>query len=251
VKLSDWKKDLKTAVLVLLALLMWVLLLGWSGAAVVARQSRSAVPAGGAELPRYLALTFDDGPRSDTTASLLDGLAQRGVQATFFLVGLSMEGNEELVLRMDAEGHQVGIHSQNHKMLTELTGGTLYWEVDQLRHTLSDLLGRSDFMVRPPYGLINDSVCRSIEGPVILWSVDPEDWSDRDTARQVDHIVGRVKDGDIILLHDIYPSSVETALQVVDRLLAEGFFFVTVEELFELRGITPEKGKVYRSLPGD
>jgi len=160
-----------------------------------------------------------------------------------------VEGNEDLVLRMAAEGHQIGIHSQNHKMLTDLKGAALYWEVDELRHTLSELLGWSEFMVRPPYGLINGAVCRGVDGPVILWSVDPEDWSDEDSLRQTEHIVSRVKDGDIILLHDIYPSSVETALQVVDTLLKQGFYFVTVEELFSLRGIQPEKGVVYRSLP--
>lgn len=230
-------------------MLVWVLLLAWGGAAVVSRQSGGVVAAGGEmELP-CVAITFDDGPRRDTTANLLDGLAQRGVRATFFLVGLSVEGNEDLVLRMDAEGHQVGIHSQNHKMLTELQGAALYWEVDELRHTLSELLGRREFMVRPPYGLISPAVCRGADGPVILWSVDPEDWADEDTARQVDHIVSRVEDGDIILLHDIYPTSVDTALQVVDELLKRGFYFVTVEELFELRGVQPEKGVVYRSLP--
>lgn len=240
---------MRTALLVLLALLMWVLLLGWSGAAVITRQHRRAVPASGEAELAYVALTFDDGPRADTTAALLDGLALRGIRATFFLVGTSVAGNEELVLRMEAEGHQIGIHSQNHKVLTELKGAALYWEVDELRHTLSDLLGRSGFMVRPPYGIIDQAVCRGVDAPVILWSVDPEDWSDRDSDRQVCHITERVKDGDIILLHDIYPSSVETALRTVDELLAEGFFFVTVEELFQLRGITPEKGQVYRSLP--
>ena len=232
-----------------MALLLWTLLLGWSGAAVISGRQNLTVPVSGMEERAYVALTFDDGPRRSTTTTLLDGLARRGVHATFFLVGLSVEGNEDLVLRMEAEGHQVAIHSQNHKVLTELSGSALYWEVDELRHTLSQLLGRSDFMVRPPYGIINQAVCTGTDAPVILWSVDPEDWSDEDTARQVDHIVSRAKDGDIILLHDIYPSSVETALQVVDRLMEQGYCFVTVEELFALRGICPEKGEVYRSLP--
>jgi len=246
---SGWRRDIRIAFLVLLGLLLWVLLLGWGGAAAVSRQHSKAVAAGGAAQLPCIALTFDDGPRRDTTTELLDGLAQRGVTATFFLVGVSVEGNEDLVLRMEAEGHQIGIHSQNHKILTELSGAALYWEVDELRHTLADLLGRSEFMVRPPYGLINPAVCRGADGPVILWSVDPEDWSDEDSARQTEHIVSRVEDGDIILLHDIYPSSVDTALQVVDELLKRGFYFVTVEELFDLRGIRPEKGVVYRSLP--
>lgn len=246
--MSNWRKDLRAAALALLIPVMWVLLLSWGGSAAVRRQAR-ALPASAGTEPRLLALTFDDGPRADTTAALLDGLARRGIRATFFLVGTSVEGNEELVLRMEAEGHQIGIHSQNHKVLTELRGAALYWEVDELRHTLSGLLGRSDFMVRPPYGIIDQAVCRGVDAPVILWSVDPEDWSDRDTDRQVCHIVGMAEDGDIILLHDIYQSSVDTALQAVDALLAEGFFFVTVEELFQLRGITPQKGQVYRSLP--
>lgn len=83
----------------------------------------------------------------------------------------------------------------------------------------------------------------------MLWSVDPEDWSDRDTARQVSVILDNTQDGDIILLHDIYPASVDTALQVVDALMARGFHFVTVEQLFAIRGKTPENGEVYRRLP--
>lgn len=244
--MSELRKGIRCALLALLAAVMWVLLLCWGGAAAVERQ-RAAAAFGREEL-RLVALTFDDGPRRDTTAELLDGLAARGVRATFFLVGLSVEGNEDLVLRMEAEGHQVGIHSQNHLVLTELKGAALTREVEELRDTLFRLLGRRDFMVRPPYGLADSRVCKAVGGPVILWSVDPEDWSDRDTARQVAHITGRVEDGDIILLHDIYPASVDTALQTVDELLGEGFYFVTVEELFRLRGITPEQGAVYRSL---
>ena len=196
---------------------------------------------------RYVALTFDDGPRRKTTQPLLDGLAQRGVPATFFLIGLKVEGNEDLVLRMVQEGHQVGIHAQNHEMLT--TPGAIYSEVEALRDILSGLLGTSDFMVRPPYGKTTSEVRSQLGAPIILWSVDPEDWADTNTDRQTAHIVSQVKDGDIILLHDVYPSSVDTALRVVDALLGQGFCFVTVEELFALRGIQPQPGETYRRLP--
>ena len=197
------------------------------------------------ETPKLIALTFDDGPRRATTASLLDGLAQRGARATFFLVGLNIDENEDLVLRMEAEGHQVGVHSQTHKMLTGLNAADFYDEVATLAIRLEHLLGHGGFALRPPYGMVDGGVRRMADAPIIQWSIDPEDWSDKDTARQVEHIVSRVRDGDIILLHDIYPSSVDTALQVVDALLAEGFFFVTVDELFEAKGITPENGQVY------
>ena len=197
---------------------------------------------------KLLALTFDDGPRRSTTSSLLDGLARRGVHATFFLVGSNLDGNEELILRMEAEGHQVGIHSYNHKMLTGLNAADLYTEVGALRDWLTDLLGHDGFLLRPPYGKTDDALRRRAGAPIILWSVDPEDWSDDDSDRQTALILSQVQDGDIILLHDIYPSSVDTALRVVDALLDEGYYFVTVNELFAARGVTPENGKVYRSL---
>ena len=100
-----------------------------------------------------------------------------------------------------------------------------------------------------PWKVANCIVRARAAAPIVLWSVDPEDWSDRDTARQVAVITEAARDGDIILLHDIYPSSVDTALQVVDTLMARGFHFVTVEQLFAIRGQTPENGKVYRRLP--
>ena len=132
-----------------------------------------------------------------------------------------------------------------------LNASDFYAEVDQLRETLTALLGRTDFMLRPPYGMMSPAAQARAAAPIILWSVDPEDWSDRDTGRQTAAILDNVKDGDIILLHDIYPASVDTALQVVDALMVQGYHFVTVEELFAIRGRTPEQGAVYRRLPPD
>ena len=205
------------------------------------------VPAGACgERAGYVALTFDDGPRRKTTQALLDGLARRGVPATFFLIGLKVPGNEDLILRMEEEGHQVGIHAQNHEVI--LTSEAVAREVEPLRDTLAGLLGRRDFMVRPPYGKTSAQARAAMGAPVILWSVDPEDWSDTDTRRQSEHILSRVKDGDIILLHDVYPSSVDTALTVADALLERGFSLVTVEQLFAVRGRRAQPGEVYHSV---
>lgn len=125
-----------------------------------------------------------------------------------------------------------------------------YTEVGALREKLTDLLGHNDFVLRPPYGKTDAGVRKLAGAPIILWSIDPEDWSDTDTARQTAHIVSQAQDGDIILLHDIYPSSVETALQVVDALLDEGFYFVTVDELFAAKGIILEDGQRYTCAKG-
>lgn len=248
--LSGWKRDMRAGVLALLALMISVVPWTVFIAVCANRQNRAAAAAAMKTVNGpYVALTFDDGPRLDTTPVLLDGLAQRGVHATFFIVGQRAEAGQDILKRMVEEGHQIGLHTDTHKMLTELNAAGIYREIGGVRDTLTALVGDLDFMLRPPYGKVNSTVCAAAEGPIILWSIDPEDWSDHDTARQVAHIVERAQDGDIILLHDIYASSVETALQVVDELMARGFYFVTVEELFAVRGVQPEDGQIYRKLP--
>lgn len=243
--LSRSSKLLRTGTL---TLLLTVLALLWLRCP---RTRDSQAASGPARLPDgpFVALTFDDGPKADTTAALLDELSKRGVHATFFIIGQNVVGNEELLLRMEREGHQVGLHTFHHRSLAGVNGADFYAEVDELRRTLSGLLGREDFMLRPPYGAITPSNRARAGAPIILWSVDPEDWRDRDSDRQTAAILDNVADGSIILLHDIHEASVETALRVVDELMAKGYKFVTVEELFALRGKTPENGVEYRCLP--
>lgn len=202
-----------------------------------------------ADTAPLIALTFDDGPRRDTTAQLLDGLAQRGVQATFFLIGEQLAGNEELVRRMEREGHQVGIHTYDHVRLLGLNQADFDAQVDKTRRQLESILGHDALVLRPPYGLYDAGVLEKADCPIILWSIDPEDWGDKNTPRIVRHILDNACDGAIILLHDIYPTSVEAALQVVDELHRRGFLFVTVEQLFAAQGIELEDGQVYRCAP--
>ncbi|MBU5434943.1 polysaccharide deacetylase family protein [Pseudoflavonifractor sp. MSJ-37] len=194
-----------------------------------------------------LALTFDDGPRRSTTTALLDGLAERGVKATFFLVGSRVaEHSTDLLQRMEREGHQIGIHTYDHVALTALSTADFAAQVDKTRDLFRSVLGREGFPLRPPYGMVDDGVRNMAGCPIVLWSIDPEDWDDQDAARVTEHIVSRARDGDIILLHDIFSSSVDAALAAVDRLHRQGFYFVTVEELFAARQIPMEPGKVYR-----
>ena len=198
--------------------------------------------------PPLVALTFDDGPRSSTTGPLLDGLALREVPATFFLVGNRIPGNEELVRRMAAEGHQIGIHTYDHVKLKGLSRQDFDLQVGKTRALITDLAGEGNYWLRPPYGLLDKTAERWCGGPVILWSVDPEDWNDKNTDRIVNHIVSCARDGDVILLHDIYPTSVEAALRVVDALHQKGFLFVTVEELACQRHVELKPGQTYRNF---
>ena len=198
--------------------------------------------------PPLVALTFDDGPRNKTTGPLLDGLALREVPATFFLVGSRIDGSEELIERMAADGHQIGIHTYDHVIVTDLSRSDFDLQVGKTRAKLTGILGEGDFWLRPPYGIIDPSVEQWCDCPLILWSVDPEDWKDEDVDRIVASVLEHVRDGDIILMHDIFESSVEAALQVVDALLSQGYCFVTVEQLMAQRGVQPENGALYRRI---
>lgn len=201
--------------------------------------------------PKLLALTFDDGPRRATTSKLLEGLEQRGVQATFFLIGKQIEGNEDLIRQMADGGHQIGIHTYDHVELRDLSPADIHRQLDPTREALRAILGDREFLLRPPYGFVDDTLLQQADSPLILWSVDPEDWHDRNVQREVAHIVSHVQDGDIILMHDIFPESVDAALQVIDQLHQAGYAFVTVDDLLLSRGITPETGKTYRHAHPD
>ena len=198
---------------------------------------------------KLIALTFDDGPHPVTTPRLLDGLSQRGVHATFFLIGKQISDNAELVQTMDLMGHQIGLHTYDHVQLAGLSSSQIMRQLEDNKQVLQTLLGRSDFWVRPPYGITDSTVENCVNAPLIIWSVDPEDWRDQNADRVVEHVVSHAEDGAIILMHDIFPESVDAALRIVDELKAQGYEFVTVEEMFLARGITPKAGERYSSAP--
>ena len=230
----------------LIALVLTLLLCGCG------TEEEDRLPTGGAvqpltepEVTGYVALTFDDGPTPKHTARLLDGLKARDARATFFLAGYRLEGNEELVQRMRREGHQIGNHTYRHAQLTTLTTVEALADLAACDLALCTLLGEGEYWVRPPYGSIGGEVCSRLDVPVVCWSVDPLDWTGSDASRVAAHILSTAQDGDIILLHDCYASTVDAALQVVDGLQARGMQLVTVEQLLEVKGVAAQGGCVY------
>ena len=193
-----------------------------SAAAVAAPQEM------GEEEVHYVALTFDDGPSPRCTPQLLDGLQERGAHATFFVVGCQVVKDPDIVERMAEQA--AADMEKNEALLRQLLGEGSYW-------------------VRPPYGLLSEEEQRMLTVPVINWSVDTEDWKSKDAGKILDIIYRQIDDGDIVLLHDRYLNSVEAALQAIDHLQQQNYRFVTVEELFRIRGITPENGVTYRNIP--
>lgn len=196
---------------------------------------------------KLLALTFDDGP-GNYTEKLLDAFKERDVKSTFFVVGKSAAKYPELLERMSDEGHQLGNHSYSHAYLTSLSAERITEELEKCSRYLQAAAGEEEaFYIRPTYGAYNSKLKAVADAPLITWSVDPKDWEHRNTDTIVKNIMRTVQDGDIILMHDIHKFSVDAAIIVVDKLIEQGYEFVTVSELLRRRGVTPESGSVYTS----
>jgi len=229
----------------------WLSIMMIAGILMLLGVRQTALPAdGSAEIgqeERYIALTFDDGPRPGTTNRLLDGLKQQGASATFFLVGEQAALYPDLVKRMEEEGHQVGNHTWSHVRLEGKDEEKLRQEIENTEILLGNILGGSGYWLRPPYGLVSDTVAKQVKVPMVKWSVDPRDWESRDTEKILQAVLEVVEPDSIILLHDIYEASVDAALKLVEILQKQGYLFVTVEELLRLNGVVPEVGVLYRT----
>ncbi len=201
---------------------------------------------------KYVSLTFDDGPTGELTAQLLDGLRERYVSATFFLCGYRAEEYPALVRRMAEEGHELAIHGWRHAYLHTMAQAEIREELKGTGELIAGLTGVRPKLFRPPGGLCSETVMEEAaqEGlSAILWSVDPEDWSTHDAGAVVRRVQKKARDGDILLMHDLSPSSVTAALRLIDQMTAQGYQFCTVSELAAIRGKRLEAGEKYYKFP--
>lgn len=189
--------------------------------------SASATPV---EAPK-IALTFDDGPSAAWTPALLDGLKERGVKATFFLIGENADKNPEIVKRMVEEGHLIGNHTYHHVELTKVSENEARLELADTNAVIARITGKEPEYMRPPFGAWQRKLEQEIRMLPVLWTIDPLDWTTENPDEIVNKVVTEAEENDIILLHDCYKSSVEAGLRIVDILQEEGFVFVTVDEL--------------------
>lgn len=180
---------------------------------------------------KQIAITFDDGPDEVWTEKLLDGLKERDVKVTFFVLGQKIEGNEALLKRMYEEGHLIGNHSYHHVELNRLRESAALKEIEMTNDLIYEVTGYRPEFIRPPYGSWNRKSDCPGEMISVYWTVDTMDWQSQDKNVVVNKIVTQAKDGDIILLHDIFESSVEAALEAIDQLQEKGYELVTVDQL--------------------
>lgn len=191
-----------------------------------------------------IALTFDDGP-GKRTGELLEVLAANHAHATFFMQGKNVSRYQNEVKRMKEIGCELGSHTFDHPDLSKMDAVGIRDQIDRTNQNLKDAAGQSASVLRPPYGAIG-STLKSVAGmPLILWNIDTLDWKTRNAQSTIDNVMQKVKDGDIVLMHDIHTETVDAAIVLIPKLIEAGYQLVTVSELAAARGIGMQNGASY------
>jgi peptidoglycan/xylan/chitin deacetylase (PgdA/CDA1 family) len=197
---------------------------------------------------KTVALTFDDGPNGSKTLKLVELLTQNKMHATFFMVGNRMASAPNVITEVLKSGNEIGSHSYNHKNLTRLKKEALIEEESSTNTIYKSITGQDLKLLRPPYGNVNNTMKENLNLIFINWNLDTEDWRYRDVDHIYQSVLNNVKDGDIILMHDLYDTTVAAVEKLMPELYVRGFQVVGISELANLKGVTLETHEVYRQI---
>ena len=186
-----------------------------------------------------VALTLDDGPGSHAM-ELMDYFASRNVKVTFFMIGSDVGNYPKSVQRMVDEGHEIGNHTMNHKQLTAVKKDRALKEIEEGAKAIEDVAGVPPTVWRPPYGDSTQEQRIAAGMPTVLWNIDTLDWKYKDADRVANEILNGASNGNIILVHEIYKTTLEGIKKAVDKLVAKGVRFVTSTTLLTRDGSTVE-----------
>lgn len=199
---------------------------------------------------KIIALTFDDGPYTPVTMRILDALEPYGAHATFFVVGNRVNNYSECIIRETNLGCEIGDHTWSHQTLTKLSADGVTNTINQCADAVYELTGIRPQLMRPCGGSYNNTVSANVGMPMILWSIDTNDWKYKDSNHVINEVLNYAKDGDIVLMHDLYETTADAVEVIVPALVEQGYTLVTVSELAEYKQIQMEKGKAYFSMRG-
>lgn len=191
-------------------------------------------------------MTFDDGPYSPVTEKILDVFEQNNGKATFFCVGSRVAEYASSVQRAYNMGCEIASHTYSHVYLTRLKAKGIKKEQNKTNKAIRNIIGCEPTALRPPGGFVNAKVRKNMKVPMICWSVDSEDWKSRNTKKVLKRCK-KLEDGDIVLMHDLYPTTAKAVKKLVPRLVKQGFQLVTVDELFYYKGIPIKAGELHFS----
>ena len=193
---------------------------------------------------KMIALTFDDGPNYNTS-KVIDVLNKYDIKATFFVLGSRAINNKDILKKMADSGMEIGNHTYNHLLLTKYDENKIRSEIEDTSEVIYSATKKRPKLLRPSYGSVNNKIKKVANMPIIIWDIDTLDWKYHNSKRITSRVVNKVRDGDIILMHDIYSASLNALSNIISILQDNGYEFVTIDELFYYKGISLENGKVY------
>lgn len=193
---------------------------------------------------KMIALTFDDGPNYNTS-KVIDVLNKYDIKATFFVLGSRAINNKNILKKMADSGMEIGNHTYNHLLLTKYDENKIRSEIEDTSEVIYSATKKRPKLLRPSYGSVNNKIKKVANMPIIIWDIDTLDWKYHNSKRITSRVVNKVRDGDIILMHDIYSASLNALSNIIPILQDNGYEFVTIDELFYYKGISLENGKVY------
>jgi len=197
-----------------------------------------------------IALTFDDGPSIYTTR-ILNTLQHNEGRLSFFVMGSSVEEHKGKIMRAAYMGCEIICHAWDHQDYTKLSKRAIKKQLYNTIAAIATVTGSASLIFRPPYGVYNEKVVKVAQKlglAMVNWSVDPKDWENFDADAIYSIIMNEVKEGDIILCHDVYDSTAKAMTRVIPDLIAQGYELVTVSELLQSKFGELEPGKMYYEL---
>ncbi len=196
---------------------------------------------------KMVALTYDDGPYTQVTNRILSTLKKNNSRATFFVVGSRVNTYKDCIIQADKQGCEIGNHSYNHTILTSVGSAKIKSEINSTNNAIVKLIGKAPEIVRTPGGATNSLVRSAVGAPIISWSIDTLDWKTGSSSAVVSTIKSNVRDGSIVLMHDLYGCTATATEQIVPWLIKNGYQIVTVSEMMAVKGINMSDGTVYYS----
>ncbi len=196
---------------------------------------------------KAVALTFDDGPSTVNTPKVLAHLKKYNAHATFFVVGNRVAAGGEVLKAEVAQGCEIANHSWDHSNLSVMKMKGVNKEYNKTKRLVKKLTGYDVTLLRPPYGAISSKMRKKLKHPMILWSVDTLDWKSRNAKAVFKQVKKSVHDGDIILMHDIHPSTAASLPKVLSWLVKNDYDILTVSELMQRKGVKMKNGTAYGS----
>lgn len=194
---------------------------------------------------KMVALSFDDGPSKTLTIELLQILKSNNATATFFIIGNKVNQYKDIILEIYNAGNEIGNHSYDHSNFTKLSKEQITEQYNKTNELIYQVTNEYPTLFRPPYGAINNKVKEHINSPVILWSIDSNDWRKMSDEEVINNVLSNLEDGKIILMHDIHKRTIEVCQILIPKIKDLGYEIVSIKELFEYKNMELENGVVY------